>query len=164
MSPLNAGLVKLVINQLRCLVDVEVGQNYCNKVVLLPSICKTIIDRMYRHVKSVTGGHTNLNAISSRSYEGGIHIGGIILMISICSDLIASDSLVPILGEIGLQLIRSSPYLRFNPPHLCNYPRPARLPDVINLSMSQTPWGRRTLAKTLVKIGQERIQTKGFAV
>ena len=70
------------------------GVKYCNKVIPLPSACETVTDGMCRNVSPVTGRHTNLIALSSRSCEDGIHIIGITSMISITSELIISDSLM----------------------------------------------------------------------
>jgi len=70
------------------------GVKYCSKVVPFPSTCNIIIDAMCRNVRQVTGRHINLNALSSRSCEDGIHIDGITLIIFVISELIASYSLV----------------------------------------------------------------------
>ena len=81
------------------------GVKYCSKVFPHPSTCKTIINATCRNVRQVTGKHTNSNALSSKSCEGGILIDGITLIISVTSKLIVSDSLV--VGFFFLFLFRA---------------------------------------------------------
>jgi len=80
-----------VIKPLCRLVDDVAGSNTVIRSASLPQPVRTIVDATCRNVKLVTGRHTSLNVLSSRSCEGGIHIDGITLMISVFSKLIASD-------------------------------------------------------------------------